>query len=344
MTEHKRAGVDTDADINKQNDSDANADTKTNAFTGIASGTKHVSTSEDTTTTITSLSSSTRTPNPNADTLKSQLWYKPTLTQIHPVTRRLLEKRIGTTASTRDQIKSHIEAVRDEAWQVFPYPVIGSFHFAEPTYSEHPLYRTGILEPLKQKVTGGGADDDDVRLLDVGCGFASDFRMLQASGVDLKDSKVVGLDREMGFVDLSYELFGDDTETLGARFVTADILKPKSIPDELWGKFDIIWGGASFHLFNWKDQVEAYVTAVRILKKGPREVRLLGYSAAHRPAGERFGMFWHDPESFVKLWEEVVGRLGKGWSRRREVEGQELDGWHGDRGFEEEYGGGGWVV
>ena len=337
MADTKGDRFDTETDIHKHNDMHTNADAKTNAFTGISSGrtqhsssttsssrpkqasaqlsestttnpgTQQAETQEDTTsrTTPPSLSSSTRTPHPNANTLKSQLWYKPELTHIHPVIRRLL----STHATTRSQIKSHIEAVRDEAWEVFPYPVIGAFHFAEPTYSEHPLYESGIMEPLKQ--------DDEARLLDVGCGFATDFRILASSGVSLTESKVVGLDREMGFVDLSYKLFGDSPSTLGARFVTADILKPESIPEDLWGRFDIIWGGASFHLFGWEDQVEAYVTAVKMLKTGPGSVRVLGYSAAHKPGVERFGMYWHDPGTFVKLWGEVVKRLGNGAGRWR---------------------------
>ena len=325
MADKREAGVDTETDIHKHNTTHTNADAKTNAFTGISSGrtqqqaqaqlsetTANTSdtsragiTKEDITTSTPS--SSTRNPHPNANTLKSQLWYKPELTHIHPVIRRLLQSR-GTGASTRDQIKAHIEAVRDEAWEVFPYPVIGSFHFAEPTYSEHPLYETGILEPLKR---------DDIRLLDVGCGFATDFRVLASAGISLTPSKIVGLDREMGFVDLSYRLFGDDASTLGARFVTADILKPESIPEDLWGRFDIVWGGASFHLFGWEDQVEAYVTAVRLLKAGPTAVRVMGYSAAHKPGVERFGMFWHDPGTFVEMWGEIVKRLGNGAGRWR---------------------------
>ena len=244
-------------------------------------------------------------PHPRAELLKSQPWYHPTVRSIPPTFRRLLESR-GIPPS---EVESHTQSIRDRAWPIFPYPCIGSFHFATLPYLDHPLYQSHILDVLSSQ-----PPDNETNLLDLGCALAQDFRLLQSSGVH--PARLTGLDLHMGFIDLGYDLFGDKT-TLSSTFVTGNMLDSSTIPASIHEKFNILWFGASTHLFSLPDQIKAYSMAIKtFLKPFPAQSTILGYSIARSPAQEKHGMFWHDPASFVSMWQDISVHTQTRWRVR----------------------------
>jgi hypothetical protein len=197
------------------------------------------------------------------------------------------------------------------------------FSFTRLHLITHPLYKSFILPTL---LAGG-------TLLDLGAGFASDFRALVSAGVP--SSQLTAVDEHDGFWKLGMELYRDQ-ETMGstARFVKADMTDLGSFPEEMLGGFDAVWAGASFHLFGWDGQVKAGIVAARLLKDrkgsavyGYQIGRTVGREVSSK--GEEVlvgGMYLHDGETFEKMW----GVVGKDVGMKFEVRC-----WMDDRGLED---------
>jgi len=77
---------------------------------------------------------------------KSVRWYVKDLkdSQLHASTRQLLEEYSNIPA---DQVVPHILEIRDRAWDIFPYPCIGTFTSPPPCYSPSP---SSCLAPPSQ--------------------------------------------------------------------------------------------------------------------------------------------------------------------------------------------------
>lgn len=177
------------------------------------------------------------------------------------------------------------------------------FSFTRLPLATHPLYESSILPTLLKP---------GVTLLDLGCGFATDFRSLVSAGVP--STSLSALDNHDGFWNLGKDLFCDH-ETMNARFVVADMTDLASIPVDMLGTFDVIWAGASFHLFDWDGQVQAGIVACKLLKDrkgsaiygyqvGRTEGKAVRSSIAQKP------MFNHDPKTLEKIWREVGEQVG----------------------------------
>jgi len=234
------------------------------------------------------------------DSLKSSPWYKAELTSISPLAREIIE----AAGIPPDQVLEHVKNVRDQAWNVYPYPCMGMFTFVMMLMSKQPLYPT-ILQRLLQ---------NDETLLDLGCGFGQELRPLIHAGVPAKN--LYGLDVVDGFVNLGFDLF-KDKDVLGSQFVIADLLK--GVPPQLEGKFNIIFAASFFHLFDWDEQLITSKRAVAMLK--PEVGSLIwGFQiggetegsdkAKDLPSGS---MFHHTPESFERMWKIVGEETGTRW-------------------------------
>lgn len=249
------------------------------------------------------MSDSTNVNSGGTDDFPVRPWYQPVPKQIGPEIRRILEAR-GIPPS---EVENHIVKVRDSAWRVQPYVCLGQFFFIEFRISTHPC----VDEILDRLRTG------NAMLLDVGCGLAQELRLLVDRGVE--SSQLVGMDVHDLFINLGYTLF-QDKSALNLGFVTADILELDSIPSSMLHNFDIIWGSASFHLFNWENQVRAFRNAIRLLKDEVN-VAIYGWQAGHPdtktlPNPEKEGevrWFWHNPASFEGLWSEIGKQTNTRW-------------------------------
>ncbi|KAF1946018.1 hypothetical protein EJ02DRAFT_395360 [Clathrospora elynae] len=228
-------------------------------------------------------------------------WYTKELEEPKPATRELFEKYSKLPSAG---VVLHIKQVRDEAFKIFPYPCLGNWGFLNFTIGEGPAYQ----EVLRRIKDGG-------KFLDLGCCMGQDIRKLVHDGAPSENT--YASDLKKNFWDFGYDMFAD-TSTLKTPFTEADIFDANSELKQLDGKMDIINAAAFFHLWNWDDQVKAAKRAVQLLKPVPGSLiigRQGGKPEASSMAHVMKGVtvFWHNPESWTKMWEQVGNETGTEW-------------------------------
>ena len=154
-------------------------------------------------------------------------------------------------------------------------------------------------------------------MLDLGCGFGQDLRLLAADGAPPQNMYASDISRELW--QLGFELFRD-REKMCAEFIHADIFEPGSGLGRLSGQMDIVIVGQFLHLFDWAQQVLAMRKIVELSRSGSV---LVGYQrgqvraqAVTRPWGQ---MFLHDVESFRRIWCQVEAETGSRWDLEAEM-------------------------
>src|SRR5271155_3507202 len=249
--------------------------------------------------------------------LKEKPFYKATLESIDPDARKILEEYAGIPPA---EVLSHVQAVRDQAWEIFPYPCMGMFTFVKMRISRNPAYGTVLKRLLA---------NDETTFVDLGCGFGQELRTLVAAGV--APTRLYGVDVSDGFVELGLELFRDKA-TMQSRFIVTDLLNSPSVPVQLQGKMNFIFAGSFFHLFGWDDQLTLSKRVVEMLKPEAGSMifgQQLGCVEAQEdvvpdvPSGK---IYFHDPESFRRLWRIVGEETGTAWEVQVES---------GERGIDE---------
>jgi len=250
------------------------------------------------------------TTDPSADLrdMKSN-FYIQHLDTISDETRSLLEEYSKIPA---DQVKPHCMKVRDEAWQVFPYPCIGQWRFLDLSIGRHPSYP----EILKRLQSG------TQKYLDLGCCFGQDIRRLVHDGV--VSENCFGSDLRLDFMELGYDLFLDK-ETLRSRFIPSDVFDPESELKVLNGRIDIIHAASFFHLFSRDEQVIVGKRCVELLKP-QKDSLIVGRQVGNIEAGEfphrtnpNNMMFRHDIASWTQLWKEIGNATGTEWDVKAEL-------------------------
>lgn len=199
---------------------------------------------------------------------------------------------------------------RDRAWDVFPFPCIGRYGFADLYINETASYES-ILDRLRRGAT----------FVDLGCCFAQDVRKLVFDGVP--DTQLCGVELEVEYIDLGYEFFVDKGK-LQSKFMVADVFDIEGPLKELHGKMDIIQIGLFLHLFTWEDQKKALEHVVRISKPSQGSM-VVGRQAGSSVPGEypskgTGSSYRHDVSSFERLWQEVEQTTGSRWNVRAELD------------------------
>ncbi|KAF2667857.1 hypothetical protein BT63DRAFT_426710 [Microthyrium microscopicum] len=205
-----------------------------------------------------------------------------------------------------EQIDEHVETIRKQAFEIFPYPCIGMFRFLDLSIPTTPIY-SEVLERLK----------NGDKLLDLGCCFGQEIRKLIFDGAPAEN--LVGSDLEADFISLGYDLF-KDKNSLTTRFIPADVFDDSSPLWSLNGTFSMIYCGAFFHLFNYDQQVAIALRVVKLLapKSGSllmgRQVGNINPSDYDKSGyGKEKSRYRHNPESWKKLWEEVGEKTDTKW-------------------------------
>jgi len=243
---------------------------------------------------------------------KTVPWYNPDLgSKLTPSARQLFETYSKIPS---DSVEDHVYKIRDEAWDVWPYPCIGGFRFLDLAVRDSPQYPE-ILERLKS---------GNETFLDLGCCFGQEVRRLVADGAP--SEKIYASDLRPEFFELGYTLF-KDRETLKSKFIAADVFDSESGLKELDGKIDIVYVGSFLHLFGYAQQVEVAVRIVKLLKYKVGSL-VVGRQVGHVNAGEKVHttnhqagkMFRHNVASFEKLWGEVGEKTGTKWKVEAEIQ------------------------
>ncbi|RDL40145.1 Uncharacterized protein BP5553_00124 [Venustampulla echinocandica] len=236
-------------------------------------------------------------------------WYTPTLENVTPAQRDLLEKYSHLSS---DRVIPHILEVRDRAWEIHPYPCIGELRFIDLSMMNTPSYPQ-VLQRLK----------DGASLLDLGCCFAQDLRKLVHDGAPA--TNLWGAELEQEFINLGYELFLDK-ETFGGHFMQADVFDMEGPLKQLDGKLDMVQVGLFLHLFSWEGQVTACKRIVGLMKPKTgtliigQQIGVLEAKEVTVAGGKRV-MFKHNVESFEKMWKEVGEKTGTEWQVRASMDG-----------------------
>ncbi|KAG6360453.1 hypothetical protein INS49_011515 [Diaporthe citri] len=228
---------------------------------------------------------------------KSVGWYDQTFHGIEPAARKLLEEYSHIPPEEVDQ---YVIAMRDKAWDIFPYPCIGQFRFLNLSLSKKPSYER-ILARIR----------DGATYLDVGCCIGQDIRKLVHDGAP--GANLHGAELQEGFIGLGYDFFRD-RDTLGATLVQADVfeLGEGSNLSGMVDKVDILHLGMVLHLFGWDKQRELLENCVKLLGPAPAGPLILGQAVGDVEGGVKPGgyIFTHNVETFNKMWSEISERTG----------------------------------
>ncbi|MCJ1356032.1 MAG: hypothetical protein MMC33_006026 [Icmadophila ericetorum] len=220
---------------------------------------------------------------------------------------------------------------RSKAWRITPYPCIGQHTFLFTPITHRPHLYTEILSRMK---------NDNALFLDIGAGMAQELRRFVADGAP--SGNMVAVDVGTDFWELGYELFGDRGR-LGARFLRVDVLNEDEdgdVDDEdegrkeldaLKGRVDILHAGSFFHLFDWSAQMCALR---RLIALAASNALFVGHQTGREPAKETdIGgkpRFYHDEESWRKLWREAEEATDTQWEVETVFGGYEVLGLKGD--------------
>ncbi|TDZ30581.1 Methyltransferase ausD [Colletotrichum spinosum] len=225
-----------------------------------------------------------------------QTWmYEDVLPGGHDAARALLQNYSRIPAGDVD---AHIRRIRDELWNVFHYPCIGRWRFLLLADSQNQLYRQVL-----RRLTDVNSQDG---LLDLGTCVGQALRQLTHDGAD--SSRLFGVDLRPEFLDIGYDLF-QDKGRFHATLVAGNVLDPADANlTALNGRVSIVWANASFHLFDWKQQVAAATRIVGFLRPGIRDALVFGrhLGSVEPKESEDRGRtrFLHDQGSFQRLWDD----------------------------------------
>jgi SAM-dependent methyltransferase len=245
-------------------------------------------------------------------------WYadRPTEEQITPDARKLLAVYSRVEP---ERVTDHVIQLRDEAWEVHPYPCIGQFRFLNLSLKYTEEYQQ-ILERLHRGQT----------FLDMACCFGQEIRQLVADGAPSEN--IYGCDLRPEYFELGYKLFRD-RDHLHAKFLSADVFDANSPLAKLQNHFDMIYAGSFFHLFDYDNQLKASKTVARLLRPESgssifgRQVGALKAAEHNHNSNPEQKMFRHSPESLAKMWEEIGEELGARFTvtaKTRELEGKQI--------------------
>ncbi|KAH8658017.1 hypothetical protein BX600DRAFT_514542 [Xylariales sp. PMI_506] len=240
------------------------------------------------------------------DKSKTVGWYAKYPPDIKPAAKDLLIKYAGVP---EDQISDYVLTMRDKAWDIFPYPCIGSYRFLDLSLMRLPVYPR-LLETLK---SGG-------KLLDIGCCMAQDLRQLAFDGVPSEN--LYGAEIEAPFMDLGYDLF-KDKDTFRAHFTQANILdtvrpptNPESTLHSLLGAMDFVHLGMVLHVFSLEEQQLALERCIELLKP-EKGVMIVGQAVGHVSGTSHASRthhdshsFKHSDETFRQLWKAIEEKKG----------------------------------
>ncbi|RDW84207.1 class I SAM-dependent methyltransferase [Aspergillus mulundensis] len=217
-------------------------------------------------------------------------WYQAALSKVPDIAREIFR---DYSHIPDDEITAHIHRVRDQAWDILPFPCIGLFRFLD-----FPAYLQPVYPEVLSRIQSGET------FLDLGCCFGQDIRKLVHDGAPSEN--LIGVDTEPRFLDLGYQLF-KDRDTLKAHFLTGDVLADGFL-SEWRGKVDIIFLGSFLHLFSFEQQ-KVIVAQLSKLLRGKnslvfgRHLATTGKGGSLKENACGWSLYHHSEETIRQLWD-----------------------------------------
>ncbi|MCJ1356350.1 MAG: hypothetical protein MMC33_006345 [Icmadophila ericetorum] len=194
-------------------------------------------------------------------------WYKPNIgPRLKPMIRRVCETWAGIVGK---ELETHLHCIRDQAWPLGEYPCIGEWMFLLPSISIFPD-SVDIIDRVRVGAT----------VLDVGCCFGQNLRLIAAEGVSTKKMYATNINAELW--DLGFELFRD-RDKMKAKFIHSDILGKGTNLQLLNRQIDIIIACQFLHLFDWNWQLAAMK---RVMEFSRHRSVFIGYQRVQVQAQE----------------------------------------------------------
>ncbi|BAE56567.1 hypothetical protein BDV35DRAFT_345226 [Aspergillus flavus] len=248
-------------------------------------------------------------------------WYQTSVTAIDPAAQSMLENYSGLKP---EEVIPHVLTLRDEAFQIFPYPCIGQMRFLSCHLSRLPFYQH-VLARLRVSPANG--------FLDAGCCVGQELRHL-VYAASIPGSQLYGFDLEAGFFELGYKLFRDNADAFPATFVGADLggsdedWEKAEIVGTMKGKIDVVWAGSLLHFWEYEGQLRGVERLIGLTRGEPGSIvcgRQMGSTVAgvydlNGLTDKTMLHYRHNVESLVEFWKEVGVRTGSKWEVQAELE------------------------
>lgn len=160
----------------------------------------------------------------------------------------------------------------------------------------------------------------------MGCCLGQAIRKLIQDGAPSEN--IYATDIKKDFWDFGYDMFLDKT-TLKTTFIEADIFDSSSELHHLDGKVDIVWASSFFHLFDWDGQIKAAKRIVQMMKPAPGSF-ICGRQGGKADPGsfvhvkKELTSYWHNEESWAKLWKQVGEETGTEWKVDAALGGEDM--------------------
>ncbi|TFY68443.1 hypothetical protein EVJ58_g1016 [Rhodofomes roseus] len=231
-----------------------------------------------------------------------------------------------------EELKQHVKKIQVDAYQVYPYPCIRYFWFAQTGISHQSAYAQ-LLQL--------GRERPSAIFLEIPCAFGNDIRKAIADGFPQENSLAADLERT--YWELGHRLFKSTPESFPVPFVPGDIFNdsyltsgpplytPPSTPapalsgltslTPLQGHVSAIHVAMFFHLFDEAKQLALAQRLASLLSPVPgslifgrhfsadvKGVRDLLTTGDDTPGVSR--LFCHSRESWTALWNGGVFKEG----------------------------------
>ncbi|KZV67600.1 hypothetical protein PENSPDRAFT_635454 [Peniophora sp. CONT] len=222
-----------------------------------------------------------------------------------------------TVSPDENEIRSRVEAVQKEAYDIYAYPCIRGFRYVAHFMKANAAYSRAIEL---------GKADPSAILLDIGCCMGTDVRKAAYDGYPA--SQIVGCELQSEFIRLGKKLYADEENT-PIRFIQGDVLTlklpssvqsvvPSSTPvrevaalDDLLGRVAVLYTGALFHLFDESTQ-HALALRLALLARQDKPTLIFGRHQGQAQAGpikdnfaQALDRYAHSSETWVALWKQV---------------------------------------
>ncbi|KNZ75147.1 hypothetical protein J132_04632 [Termitomyces sp. J132] len=232
-----------------------------------------------------------------------------------------------TGISDEQELKQHIVAVQEKAYEVFNYTCIRRFLFTKLKISRLPPYREA-LALLKRY--------PNALFLDIACCFGNDIRKIVADGWPVENA--IASDLQPAYWKYGHELFRSTPETFPAAFIQGDAFDTTTIsPREpfyaleepapldlplksltsltpLQGRLNVIHASSFFHLFDEAEQLRLARQLATLLSPAPGSMIFGSHKGREekgfRDAVRSRSMFCHSPETWKELWDGQVFKKG----------------------------------
>jgi hypothetical protein len=168
-----------------------------------------------------------------------------------------------------------ISAQRAQAWEVFPWPCIGSFWFIKQGLLRHPDYPS-----ILNRITSTSPAPS---FLDLGTCLGQDVRTLLHDGAP--PSSIYGADILPGFRDAGYLLFQDRDRLDESHFIVGNIFSDTDELARTRKTWDIVHIAMFLHIFSLADQETAARKTLELLKPVPGST-IIGTQTGSLDAGE----------------------------------------------------------